>query len=131
MIIIKPNIQTKYRTFKRYKYRYGGSGIFQNIGRKLSQEGVKTFIKSVSSKAARKAIDRAAEGVGNIVGDVITNKTEEAIKKISSSSSKPTRKQEYTDIVNSLIQQAKPSSNNNNNSSSLAGLISGSGVIHD
>ena len=128
MIIIKPNIQTKYRTFKRYKYRYGGSGIFQNIGRKLSQEGVKTFIKSVSSKAARKAIDRAAEGVGNIVGDVITNKTEEAIKKISSSSSsKPTRKQEYTDIVNSLIQQAKPSSN----SSSLAGLISGSGVIYD
>ena len=125
MIVIKPNIQTKFHTFKRYKYRYGGSGIFQNIGRKLSKEGVKTLIKSVSSKVAHKAIDKAAEGVGNIVGDVITNKTEEAIKKISSSS-KPKRKQEYTDIVNSLIQQTKPIS-----TSSLAGIISGSGIIYD
>lgn len=121
MIVIKPNIQTKFRTSKGYKYRYSGSGIFQNIGRKLSKEGVKTFIKSVSSKTARKAIDRAAEGVGNIVGDVITNKAGEVIKKIN-----PKRKQEYTDIVNSLIQQSNPSS-----TSSIAGIISGSGIIND
>ena len=88
MIVIKPNIQTKYRTFKRYKYRYGGAGIFQNIGRKLSKESVKTLIKSVSTK--------------------------------------PKRKQEYTDIVNSLIQPTKPS-----NTSSLAGIISGSGIVYD
>ena len=125
MIVIKPNIQTKFRTFKRYKYRYGGSGIFQNIGRKLSKEGVKTLIKSISSKVAHKAIDKGKEGVGNIVGKVITNKAEEAIKKIGSKQSK--RKQEYTDIVNSLIQHVKP----NNDNSSLAGIISGSGIIFD
>ena len=128
MIVIKPNIQTKFRTFKRYKYRYGGSGIFQNIGRKLSKEGVKTLIKSISSKVARKAIDKGTEGVGNIVGEVITNKAEEAIKKIGSKPSK--RKQEYTDIVNSLIQHQHVKPNNNNNSS-LAGIISGSGIIYD
>ena len=124
MIVIKPNIQTKYRTFKRYKYRYGGAGIFQNIGRKLSKESVKTLIKSVTTKAARKAVDRATEGIGNLVGDVITKKAEAAIEKVNS---KPKRKQEYTDIVNSLIQQqTKPSS-----TSSLAGIISGSGIVYD
>ena len=59
----------------------------------------------------------------NIVGDVITNKTEEAIKKITS---KPKRKQEYTDIVNSLIQQTKPT-----DTTSFAGIISGSGIAYD
>ena len=68
----------------------------------MSEEGVKTLIKSISSKLAQKILDKGTEGVGNIVGDVITNKAEEAVKKISNKTSK--RKQEYTDIVNSLIQ---------------------------
>ena len=95
----------------------------------MSEEGVKTLIKSISSKVARKAIDKGTEGVGNIVGEVITNKAEEAIKKIGSKPSK--RKQEYTDIVNSLIQHQHVKPNNNNNNSSLAGIISGSGIIFD
>ena len=90
----------------------------------LSKESVKTLIKSVTTKAARKAVDRATEGIGNLVGDVITKKAEAAIEKVNS---KPKRKQEYTDIVNSLIQQqTKPSS-----TSSLAGLITGSGIVYD
>ena len=117
-------IVIKHSALRCYKYRYHGSGIFQNIGRKLSKETVKTLIKSASAKAARKAVDKATEGVGNLVGDIITKQTEAAIGKVTS---KPKRKQEYTDIVNSLIQQeTKPS-----DSSSIAGIISGSGIVYD
>lgn len=66
----------------------------------MSEEGVKTLIKSISSKLAQKILGKGTEGVGNIVEDVITNKAEE---KTSNKTSK--RKQEYTDIINSLIQQ--------------------------
>ena len=111
-------IVIKHRTLRRYKYRYGGSGIFQNIGRKLSKESVKTLIKSASTKAARKAVDKATEGVGNLVGDIITA--------IGKATSKPKRKQEYTDIVNSLIQQQETKA-----SDSIAGIISGSGIVYD
>ena len=64
----------------------------------MSEEGVKTLIKSISSKLAHKILDKSTERVGNIVGDVITNKPEEGVEKTSK------RKQEYTDIINSLIQ---------------------------
>ena len=127
-MITKRNESSKYRyggtsEGKRYKYRYGGSGLFQSVGRKITSESVKNLIKKASKKIAQNAIDKAAKGVGNLVGEVITKKTEEAIGKIS----KPKRKQEYTDIVNSLIQHTKPSGS----ASSIEGIISGSGIVYD
>lgn len=107
---------------KRYKYRYGGAGVFQNIGKKLTSESVKSMIKTASKRAAQKALDTAAEGVGDLIGEAITKKTQEVFKSIK----KHPREQEYNDIVTSLTQNIEQTP-----STSIKGIISGSGIIYD
>ena len=121
MLVIKP------RGGGRKIYRYGGSGIFDAITKKLFSSGLKTAIKSGAKSAiAQKVADAVVNGANNAtkkavedtVNDVINNKVKPYMIKKLTGKRKPTSVQDEEGVRKKLKVN-------------INSLIDGSGIVLD
>ena len=134
MLVVKP------RGGGKKRYRYGGSGIFDTLSRKLFSSGLKTAISTAAKSAiAQKVANAVVNGASSATQKAVEGAVNEAINKV-----KPYvlgKKRPATAVSSSSSSSHQPSSlptptvaegkEVKRRKININSLISGSGIVFD